>query len=47
MVVQLRHPADSGVAFEDAFPLNPGHMLVVPRIHDPALFALPGEGLGE
>lgn len=28
------------VAFEDAFPLNPGHTLIVPRRHEAGLFDL-------
>lgn len=28
------------VAFDDAFPVGPGHTLVVPRLHEPDLFAL-------
>lgn len=31
------------VAFEDAFPLNPGHCLVVPRRHEPDFLALAPE----
>jgi diadenosine tetraphosphate (Ap4A) HIT family hydrolase len=33
------------VAFLDAFPLNPGHTLVVPRRHIPGLFELSNEEL--
>ena len=32
---------DQAVAFPDAFALNPGHTLVVPRSHEADLFALP------
>lgn len=32
---------EHAVAFADGFPLNPGHTLVVPRVHEPELFALP------
>lgn len=32
--------ADSAVAFEDGFPVSPGHTLVVPRSHVPDLFDL-------
>jgi diadenosine tetraphosphate (Ap4A) HIT family hydrolase len=28
------------VAFEDAYPVTPGHMLIVPRRHEPDFFAL-------
>jgi diadenosine tetraphosphate (Ap4A) HIT family hydrolase len=28
------------VAFPDAYPISPGHLLVVPRRHEPAFFAL-------
>jgi diadenosine tetraphosphate (Ap4A) HIT family hydrolase len=28
------------VAFADAFPVSPGHALVIPRRHDPEFFAL-------
>jgi diadenosine tetraphosphate (Ap4A) HIT family hydrolase len=31
------------VAFEDAFPVTPGHMLVIPRRHEPDFFALSQE----
>ncbi|HXH22992.1 MAG TPA: HIT family protein [Dehalococcoidia bacterium] len=31
------------VAFPDAFPLTPGHTLVVPRRHEPDFLALSGE----
>lgn len=31
---------DSAVAFPDAFPLTPGHSLVVPRRHEPGFFDL-------
>jgi len=31
---------DLAAAFPDAFPLNPGHTLVVPRRHEPDYFAL-------
>ena len=30
-------------AFTDAFPLNPGHCLIVPRRHEPDFFALTPE----
>jgi diadenosine tetraphosphate (Ap4A) HIT family hydrolase len=30
----------SAAAFADAFPLTPGHTLIVPRRHEPDLFAL-------
>lgn len=32
---------EHAVAFTDAFPLNPGHTLVVPRSHVDGLFSLP------
>lgn len=31
------------VAFPDAFPVSPGHTLVIPRRHEPDFFALPSE----
>jgi HIT domain len=31
------------VAFDDAFPVSPGHCLVVPRRHEPDFFALTAE----
>lgn len=31
---------DIAVAFPDAFPLTPGHSLIIPRRHEAALFAL-------
>ena len=35
---------DLAVAIADAFPLNPGHTLVLPRRHEPEFFGLtPGE----
>lgn len=34
-------------AFPDAYPLSPGHTLVVPRRHVPGLFDLPKEDLEE
>jgi diadenosine tetraphosphate (Ap4A) HIT family hydrolase len=34
---------DLAVAFLDAFPLNPGHCLVVPRRHEPDFLALSSE----
>ena len=34
---------DLAVAFLDAFPLNPGHCLVVPRRHESDFFALSSE----
>jgi diadenosine tetraphosphate (Ap4A) HIT family hydrolase len=33
--------SEHGVAFPDAFPVTPGHMLVIPRIHVGSLFDLP------
>ena len=38
-VEQNRH----GCAFPDAFPVAPGHVLVIPRRHEPDLFALTPE----
>jgi diadenosine tetraphosphate (Ap4A) HIT family hydrolase len=36
-----------GVVLRDAFPVNPGHLLVVPRVHVASLFQLPTEVQGE
>jgi diadenosine tetraphosphate (Ap4A) HIT family hydrolase len=36
-----------GVVLRDAFPVNPGHLLVVPRIHVASLFQLPPDVQGE
>ena len=32
--------SETAAAFFDAFPLSPGHTLIVPRRHEPDLFAL-------
>jgi diadenosine tetraphosphate (Ap4A) HIT family hydrolase len=32
--------SETAVAFFDAFPLSPGHALIIPRRHEPDLFAL-------
>lgn len=32
--------SDQAVAFHDAYPVSPGHTLVVPRRHEPDYFAL-------
>ena len=37
----------SCVAFADAFPLSPGHTLVVPHRHEPDYFGLTGEELSD
>src|SRR5947209_5270603 len=37
---QLAIEAEHAVAFADAFPVSPGHMLIVPRRHEANLFAL-------
>jgi diadenosine tetraphosphate (Ap4A) HIT family hydrolase len=34
---------ESAVAFPDAFPLNEGHCLIVPRRHEPNFFSLTGD----
>lgn len=35
--------AEHAVAFHDAYPVSPGHALVVPRRHEPDYFALRAE----
>ena len=37
---QLAIETEHAVAFADAFPVSPGHMLIVPRRHEADLFAL-------
>ena len=39
--------SESAAAFPDAFPLSPGHTLVVPRRHEPDFFALTPDERGE
>ncbi len=42
---QVRMDGGAAVAIADAFPLNPGHMLVLPRRHEPDFLALRPEEL--
>ncbi|MCB2154841.1 HIT family protein [bacterium] len=35
--------AEHAVAFYDGFPVNPGHMLIIPRRHEPSFFELTPE----
>jgi diadenosine tetraphosphate (Ap4A) HIT family hydrolase len=35
--------SELAVAFKDAFPVNPGHALIIPRRHVPSLFELTAE----
>jgi len=37
---------DGGAVLEDAFPVSPGHLLVVPLRHEPDFFSLTGEEQG-
>ena len=37
---ELAIETEHAVAFADAFPVSPGHMLIVPRRHEADLFAL-------
>jgi diadenosine tetraphosphate (Ap4A) HIT family hydrolase len=37
---ELTAAGDLAVAFPDAFPVSPGHTLIVPRRHEPDYFAL-------
>lgn len=37
---QYDRSSDLAVAFEDAYPVTPGHTLVIPRRHEPDFFAL-------
>ena len=39
--------SELAAAFPDAFPLSPGHTLVVPRRHEPDFFALTPDERGE
>jgi diadenosine tetraphosphate (Ap4A) HIT family hydrolase len=41
-IEQGRYDRSTGlaVAFEDAYPVTPGHMLVIPRRHEPDFFGL-------
>jgi diadenosine tetraphosphate (Ap4A) HIT family hydrolase len=40
---RIRLECEYALAFLDAFPVTPGHTLVVPRRHVPSLFELPDQ----
>ena len=44
---EVVHEAPGALAFLDAFPAAPGHVLVVPRVHAPSLLDLPDSAVGD
>jgi len=37
---RIRHASPLALAFDDAFPISPGHMLIIPRRHVASFFEL-------